>query len=63
MLNSKLCNQNDFEKDWFREACVKLHERHNYHRKLWEFCFIYQALLERGMLVPGKRGLGFGVGK
>lgn len=34
-----------------------------YHRKFWEFCYIYQALSERGLLIPGSRGLGFGVGK
>jgi hypothetical protein len=34
-----------------------------YHRKLWEFCYIYQAMSERGMLTPGSRGLGFGVGR
>lgn len=33
------------------------------HRKLWEWCFIAQALHERGMLQPGKLGLGFAVGK
>ncbi len=34
-----------------------------YHRKLWEFCYIYRALSERGLLIPGSRGLGFGVGR
>jgi SAM-dependent methyltransferase len=33
------------------------------HRKLWEWCYIAQALWERGLLAPGKRGLGFAVGK
>lgn len=33
------------------------------HRKLWEWCYIAQALEERGMLQPGKRGLGFAVGR
>lgn len=33
------------------------------HRKDWEWAFIAQALEERGMLVPGKRGIGFAVGK
>ena len=33
------------------------------HRKLWEWLFIAQALDERGMLAPGRRGLGFGVGQ
>jgi hypothetical protein len=32
------------------------------HRKLWELAFICQALEERGMLRPGRRGLGFAVG-
>jgi hypothetical protein len=32
------------------------------HRKLWEWLFIIQALDERGMLEPGRTGLGFGVG-
>jgi hypothetical protein len=33
------------------------------HRKLWEYCFITQALYERGLLTPGRRGLGFAVGQ
>ncbi len=33
------------------------------HRKMWEWLFIAQALSERGMLAPGRRGLGFGVGR
>lgn len=33
------------------------------HRKMWEWLFICQALAERSMLEPGRRGLGFGVGK
>lgn len=33
------------------------------HRKQWEFCYIAQALFERGLLRPGARGLGFAVGR
>lgn len=33
------------------------------HRKIWEYCYIAQALAERGMLAPGRRGLGFAVGQ
>lgn len=33
------------------------------HRKMWEWLFIAEALRERGMLAPGHRGLGFGVGQ
>ena len=32
-------------------------------RKMWEWLFICQALSERDMLRPGRRGLGFGVGR
>lgn len=32
------------------------------HRKAWEWCFITQALWERGKLRPSSRGLGFAVG-
>jgi hypothetical protein len=33
------------------------------HRKMWEWLFIAEALHEREMLEPGRRGLGFGVGR
>ena len=33
------------------------------HRKMWEWLFISAVLAERGMLRPGRRGLGFGVGR
>jgi len=33
------------------------------HRKMWEWLFICESLAERGMLRPGRRGLGFGVGR
>ena len=32
------------------------------HRKMWEWLFIAEALRERGLLEPGRTGLGFGVG-
>ncbi|MGH9194359.1 MAG: hypothetical protein ACRD1T_01300 [Acidimicrobiia bacterium] len=33
------------------------------HRKVWEWIFIAEALHERDMLRPGRRGVGFGVGR
>jgi hypothetical protein len=33
------------------------------HRKSWEWCFIVQALNERGVFATGRRGLGFAVGE
>lgn len=63
MLVSKLCNEADFRSDWHREWCAKLKQPVTYHRKYWEFTFIAQALREHGALQPGKKGLGFAVGK
>jgi hypothetical protein len=33
-----------------------------YHRKIWEWCFILEALQQSGLVAPGSRALGFGVG-
>jgi hypothetical protein len=33
------------------------------HRKIWEWAFIIEALVERGQIGRGRRGLGFGVGQ
>lgn len=33
------------------------------HRKIWEWCYIAQALYERDMLTKGEKGLGFAVGQ
>jgi SAM-dependent methyltransferase len=33
-----------------------------YHRKMWEWCVVAETLERRGLLAPGKRGLGFAVG-
>ncbi|MDU5144064.1 MAG: class I SAM-dependent methyltransferase [Paenibacillus dendritiformis] len=63
MLISQLCKEQDFHTKWFKNACLKLRHTPKYHRKLWEYCYIYQGLLERGVLSPNKKGLGFGVGK
>jgi hypothetical protein len=43
--------------------CNRLREMPRWHRKLWEFVVICQALWERGMLRAGRRGCGFGVGQ
>ena len=60
---STLCRQESFEAPYFIYWTRKLALFLNYHRKTWEFVFIGQALAERGVLVPGARGLGFGVGE
>ena len=40
-----------------------LEKRGHAHRKIWEWCFISQALYERNMLRVGTKGLGFAVGQ
>lgn len=62
-LTSRVCRQADIEADWLRHWCIPLHCYPLYHRKLWEDCFVLQALWEAGMLAPGRRGLGFAVGR
>ena len=34
-----------------------------YHRKIWEWCFILEALQQSGLMAPDRRVLGFGVGR
>jgi SAM-dependent methyltransferase len=45
---------------WCQE--IRLPHEPIFNRKLWEYAYILQSLSEMGMLAPGKRGLGFGVG-
>lgn len=60
--NSTCCRQEAFEQPWFSYWSDQFHTRLRYHRKLWEYVFICQALWERYAIRPGARGLGFGVG-
>jgi hypothetical protein len=64
MLRSGMCTQAQLQSEAFQAWGARLRERPlHLHRKVWEFCFISQALHERGMLAPGRRGLGFAVGQ
>lgn len=63
MLKSRLCTQEQFDGPLYSEWCARIKETRRLHRKQWEFYFVAQALYERGMLAPGKVGLGFGVGR
>ncbi|WP_243634379.1 class I SAM-dependent methyltransferase [Roseicella frigidaeris] len=62
-LASRACCQADIEGDWLRHWCRVLGVAPRYHRKLWEDCTVPQMLWEAGMLEPGRRGLGFAVGR
>ncbi|WP_170850273.1 MULTISPECIES: class I SAM-dependent methyltransferase [unclassified Beijerinckia] len=61
-LSSKLCRQADIESDWMRYWCGQLRLTPIYSRKIWELCFVLQALWEAGLLESGRSGLGFAVG-
>jgi 2-polyprenyl-3-methyl-5-hydroxy-6-metoxy-1,4-benzoquinol methylase len=60
--NSTCCRQEAFEQPWFSWWNEQFRTRLRYHRKLWEYVFICQALWERDVIRPGARGVGFGVG-
>jgi len=62
ITQSTFCREQDFTQPWFRYWTWRIRSGLRYHRKLWEFMFICQGLWERGLLRPGARGLGFGVG-
>ena len=62
-LKSCLCTQQQLESPVFQSWAQRIGEPGRLNRKIWEWCYIAQALRERGMLQPGRRGLGFAVGQ
>ncbi len=62
-LRSKPATQADMESGWAAFWLAELKVPLMFHRKLWEYVFLLQALWEAGMLEPGRRGLGFGCGR
>ncbi len=61
-LKSKPSTQRDLESDWAAYWIQELQLPHIFHRKLWEFVYVLQAIYEGGHLRAGARGLGFGCG-
>ena len=62
-LVSSLCTAALLESDAFRFWIASLEEEWHYHRKLWEWAYICQALYERSLLTEGTRGVAFAVGR
>ena len=56
------CQSSDFYHPRYQQLCKLMAARPFFHRKQWEFVYILHQLAEAGMLRPGMRGLGFGVG-
>jgi hypothetical protein len=59
---SSLCTFDQLDSPRFRHWAAAIQEPWRAHRKLWELAYICETLEERGMLQPGRRGLGFAVG-
>ena len=59
----KASTQADLESNWARHWMRELGLGFIYHRKLWEIAFFLQNLYSYGMMLPGKKGLGFGCGE
>ena len=59
---STLCTFDQLDSPRFRHWSTAIHEPWRAHRKLWELAYICETLEQRGMLQPGRRGLGFAVG-
>ena len=57
-----MCTAEQFDEPEFDRWTAALGSARTHHRKLWEFVYILRALEHQGMLAPGSRGLGFGVG-
>jgi hypothetical protein len=62
-VTSCLCRQGDFALDAYRYWMAQIRVAPMFHRKLWEYYFISQALYEAGMLQEGRCGLVFGAGQ
>lgn len=46
----------------YERWCALIRDTRVKHRKVWEWVYILEVLKQHGMLVEGKRGLGFGCG-
>lgn len=63
MLQSKASTQSDMETEWVSYWCSKLNIYPVYHRKIWELCYVPQALFENDALSPNANGIVFGCGQ
>ncbi|SIT50131.1 conserved hypothetical protein [Paraburkholderia piptadeniae] len=57
------CSAADFLHPRYEEICGILAHGLQFHRKLWEWIFVFHHLEQAGVLKEGNRGIGFGVGQ
>lgn len=62
-FRSLLCRQIHFPLDQYRFWVKAMKDRPRFDRKQWEWVYIAQVLYERGLLMPGSRGVAFGAGQ
>lgn len=62
-FRSSLCTAVDFRNADFQRWRCLLNEADRLHRKIWEHVYIAAHVEAAGLLAPGRRGLGFGVGR
>jgi hypothetical protein len=60
---SQLCTASQFAEPCYHLVRASLHMPIWLHRKQWEAVYICRSLEGAGLTVPGRRGLGFGVGR
>lgn len=61
---SQLCTHEQMQTETYADLCRRLGlDATVPHRKSWEFAFILAALEAKGVVAPGRRGLGFGTGR
>lgn len=62
-ITARLCTERDLRSAWYAVWLARFRWDLKLHRKYWEFGAMAEALAHAGCLAPGKRGLGFGVGR
>jgi 2-polyprenyl-3-methyl-5-hydroxy-6-metoxy-1,4-benzoquinol methylase len=60
---SQLCTGGQFDESLYAELCALMGAKPALHRKQWEFVWILSCLRKAGLMRPGARALGFGVGR
>ena len=59
---SQLVTASQMRSETYRAWCREMRLEPRMHRKTWEFAYVLQVLDVAGVMRPGSRGLGFGVG-
>jgi SAM-dependent methyltransferase len=60
----QLCTSEQMAGPEYQNLCTRLGLGYDVpHRKFWEFAYILAVLQGKGLLAPGRRGIGFGTGR